>query len=109
VDAAREALKTQLDDPPPAVDFVSKQEGPKVLLSAINHALKAIGYEEHGMKGLVPRSIAKWWRPLTALSMLVGIVIAGILAIISQNPHWLWGVVAFGVVYAVVTLLPAER
>ena len=39
VDKVREALKPQLDGLPVALDFVLKQDGPQVLIKAIQHAL----------------------------------------------------------------------
>ena len=43
VEAVREALAPQLEGLPPAIDFVAKQEGPQVLLTAIRKVLNLGG------------------------------------------------------------------
>lgn len=99
---ARQALRFQVDGIRVAQDFVSKEEGPTALLTAVRRALEiaqsqkvalTMPAEEEAEKP----AIFKRWRPFAAIVALLLALGAGIVAMIMGDPSWLIGTVALAI------------
>jgi DNA-binding NtrC family response regulator len=96
VDAVREALQTQLDGLPAAVDFVSKQEGAEELLRVIKETLAS--------QPMALRSKRAWVRQVSGLFALVALFLAigaGIVAVVVSDPRWLLATVFLAILVVV--------
>lgn len=89
--AAVQALRTDTDGQSPVLDFVTKEEGPEVMLKAIRQALS------------VSRRQQTEWIPYVSLVTLAGIVISGGIAIVFADARWVVGTIGLAVLYAVFT------
>jgi DNA-binding NtrC family response regulator len=110
VDAVREALKPQLDGLPAAVEFVSKQEGPEVLLTAAEKALSSGGYratEPSAKEAGQPKawkSRKDWIRLAGGIGAIVTLLLAfgtGIISIVAGDPRWLLATILFAILMVI--------
>ncbi len=106
----REALEPKVGEIPATVAFISKQEGPEAMLVAVRKALKL---KETGVPFIARtpeennKSERKWF-PITALVFLFASVVTGIVAMTINDPRWLAGTAAFGILFAIFTWVIAR-
>ena len=87
VDAARDALAPGADSAPVAVDFIAKEEGPEVLVSAVTKAfLRAAPAPTTRTDG---RSTVRLAGGMLAIIALLAAMGAGVLAAASGDARWL--------------------
>lgn len=98
VDAAREALRPQLDGLPAAVEFLSKEEGVGEMLRAVRTALAA---PSAGADTKAPRRSRRagmqWASGVVGLVALLLALGAGVLATMTGDPRWLFAAVFLAV------------
>jgi DNA-binding NtrC family response regulator len=102
VDYVRQALRPQVDGHQAALDFVIKEEGPKIMLAAVRNALHVSKTEEELNKksdetGKNRFLAVSQLRPEIALIILLIALGQGIIAMVSRDPRWLVGTVALTV------------
>lgn len=108
-EAVREALGSSFEGIPTAVDFVTKQEGPEALLTAIKSALKEANQKkEQFQEGNKLASITFLRRSVFALIFLLLALAAGIASMVFNNPQWLFGTVALSIIAVVLFALSSE-
>lgn len=102
VEYATQALKTQVDGYRAAVDFVLKEQGPEVLVTAVKHAfLIGKSQDATGGKEKEKSILINSWKPLAAMIAMVAMLLAlgmGVEAIVSGNPNWLFGTLALAII-----------
>lgn len=87
-DAVVGALKVRQDGLPPALDFLEKKEGHEAMLIAVERALEA--------------SRRRWRAHLSfPLLLLLGALLAGVVAIIFGDPRWLIGTVILSLLFGI--------
>jgi predicted nucleotide-binding protein len=78
VQAARQALGSRIDGLPLAVDFIAKSEGPRVLLDAIQEALRALPtraqdvFIVHGHDEVARETVARFIEHLGLRAIILG-------------------------------------
>lgn len=87
-DAVRDTLKQEPDGLPPALDFLEKKEGHEAMLIAVERALEASRRQWRSHLGF-------------GLLLLLGALLAGVVAIIHSDPRWLIGTVILGVLFGI--------
>jgi len=86
--AVVDALKVRPDRSRPALDFLEKKEGHEAMLIAVEQALAA--------------SRRQWQSHLVfPLLLLLGALLAGVVAIIHSDPRWLIGTVILGILFGI--------
>ena len=96
-DYARQALSPQADGASVAQAFVTKEEGPEALITAVKRILAiAESQNESYFEETDKKPLAKQ-RPLFSLVALLLALGAGIIATIYGDPRWLIGTVALAI------------
>jgi len=94
VEAARDALGTRLDALPPAVDFISKLDGPKELVNAIGDALAALPtrvqdvFIVHGHDVELRESVARFMERIGLRPIILGEQPSNGRTIIAKIEHY---------------------
>lgn len=85
-DAVKDTLRQEADGLPPALDFLEKKEGHEAMLIAVETALEA--------------SRRQWRSHLSfGALLLLGALLAGIVAIMHGDPRWLIGTVILAILF----------
>ena len=89
-EAAREALKPDIEGVPLAIDFISKDQGPDAVLEALARAQLLTIKHTVTRKGFKVNRIT--WLTLALVSLLLGAGV-GIVTLILENAWWLLGTI----------------
>jgi len=106
VQTVREALGPALDGLPPAIDFISKEEGPEAMLRSVRKALEAYASpyvsapkeaEAFTSGATLKHERVRLVGGIIAIITLLLAIGAGIIGFILGDPRWLLGTVLFAI------------
>ncbi len=106
----RQMLRPQTDGSPVAYDFISKADGPDVLLTAVKRTLELAKVEEMALPPAAPKVTTRWeqWRPVVGMITLLLAFGAGVMAMVLGDPRWLLGTVTLAILFVVLVGLTVE-
>jgi membrane protein YdbS with pleckstrin-like domain len=81
------------------------------MLTAVRHALEAVEAQKTALPLAAPIVTTRWeqWRPVIGMITLLLAFGAGVMAMVLGDPRWLFGTVAFAILFVVLVGLTVEQ
>jgi len=108
-DYIRQTLRPQLNGSPAAYDFLAKEDGAAVMLTAVKQALEITKAREKVLVSAALK-VTRWeqWRLVVGMITLLLAFGAGVMAMVLGDPRWLFGTITLAIIFVLLIGLTVE-